>query len=431
MAQLFVRHVRREKMSYKSIDGTRQWDESKRMPEERMVVKMQSFAKTGVTPDIAGADLSYALKLQYERWKEKGLKSTMEIVPVGNKPQISYPGFFWNDEKYTHIRKYDYGKKIQKYYKDGKCIHTKESQVGINAIVTNTTVDSSIVENDIYNCPSCGAGIRIKELMEGCPYCQSKFMMTDLFPKVTNFYLYEDDDSSKVNLMLIPAIIGGLVAYIYEFLFLMPEHDLLNILLGAIAIPFGAIAGYILGVIPFMGYAIYKAIAGIGAVGASKIAEKKIEKKMKSIDNAFSYKLFESQLISFLKMTLFTSDYKNLACFEGTSIPEKYRDLVDMSYNGVIKLKSIETVGDVVKLNVQVPMRNTYYNKKIKIKDEKINLQIARKITTHTNSGFSIKRVACKSCGGSFDGTHQRICPFCNSAYDMKEEGWVITEIMG
>ena len=44
-------------MSYKSIDGTRQWDESKRMPEERMVVKMQSFAKTGVTPDIAGADL--------------------------------------------------------------------------------------------------------------------------------------------------------------------------------------------------------------------------------------------------------------------------------------------------------------------------------------------------------------------------------------
>ena len=103
----------------------------------------------------------------------------------------------------------------------------------------------------------------------------------------------------------------------------------------------------------------------------------------------------------------------------------------EYQYKTKLKLKSIETVGDVVKLNVQVPMRNTYYNKKIKIKDEKINLQIARKITTHTNAGFSIKRVACKSCGGSFDGTHQRICPFCNSAYDMKEEGWVITEIMG
>ncbi len=51
-------------MSYKAMDGTRQWDGSKKVPEERMAVKMQSFARTGITPDIAGADLSYALKLQ-------------------------------------------------------------------------------------------------------------------------------------------------------------------------------------------------------------------------------------------------------------------------------------------------------------------------------------------------------------------------------
>lgn len=49
-------------MSYRASDGTRQWDGSKKVPEERMAVKMQSFARTGITPDIAGADLSYALK---------------------------------------------------------------------------------------------------------------------------------------------------------------------------------------------------------------------------------------------------------------------------------------------------------------------------------------------------------------------------------
>ena len=32
-------------------------------------------------------------------------------------------------------------------------------------------------------------------------------------------------------------------------------------------------------------------------------------------------------------------------------------------------------------------------------------------------------------CCGSFDGSHQRICPFCHTVYDMKEEGWVITKI--
>ncbi len=57
-------------MSYKASNGTRLWDGSKKMPEERMAVKMQSFARTGIAPDIAGDDLSYALKLQYARWKE-------------------------------------------------------------------------------------------------------------------------------------------------------------------------------------------------------------------------------------------------------------------------------------------------------------------------------------------------------------------------
>ncbi|MDD7333492.1 MAG: hypothetical protein PUG70_03770 [Lachnospiraceae bacterium] len=55
---------------------------------------------------------------------------------------------------------------------------------------------------------------------------------------------------------------------------------------------------------------------------------------MKAIDRTFSYKLFEGQLISFLKMILFTDDVKNLVCFEGTSVPEKYRDLVDIGYQG-------------------------------------------------------------------------------------------------
>ena len=34
--------------------------------------------------------------------------------------------------------------------------------------------------------------------MTGCPYCQTKFQISDLFPKVTNFYFY-DDDTSQVK----------------------------------------------------------------------------------------------------------------------------------------------------------------------------------------------------------------------------------------
>ena len=90
-------------MSYKAMDGTRQWDGSKKVLEERMAMKMQSFARTGITPDIAGADLSYALKLQYARWKAKGLRTTMEITPAEyTMPQSCSKNTFWSDEKYTH-----------------------------------------------------------------------------------------------------------------------------------------------------------------------------------------------------------------------------------------------------------------------------------------------------------------------------------------
>ena len=80
---------------------------------------------------------------------------------------------------------------------------------------------------------------------------------------------------------------------------------------------------------------------GVGEVVGSKKAERKIEKKLKSLDSTFSYKLFEGQLISFLKMTLFSDDTSNFACFEGAHVPERYKDLIDMNYHGTVALKTI------------------------------------------------------------------------------------------
>lgn len=63
----------------------------------------------------------------------------------------------------------------QKYYKGDKCIDTQESQIAINAIVTDTTVETSAVESDYYCCPSCGAISRIKELMTGVHIVRPNF----------------------------------------------------------------------------------------------------------------------------------------------------------------------------------------------------------------------------------------------------------------
>ncbi len=171
-----------------------------------------------------------------------------------------------------------------------------------------------------------------------------------------------------------------------------------TIILAPFLIPVGAFMGIVIAAIPFLIYVIRKAAQGIGEIRDSKKAERKIEKRIKPIDRTFSYKLFESQLISFLKIILFSNDVKNLACFQGTHIHEKFKDLVDMGYQGGVILKDIETTGDEIRLNINVLLRNTYYIKnKIKVKDEKVKVQVAKKIWAPSYAGFSIKKIECKN----------------------------------
>ncbi len=49
-------------------------------------------------------------------------------------------------------------------------------------------------------CSNCGAVSSIKELLNGCKNCGTRFIMDDLFPKVTNFVLCKNlFDCGKVN----------------------------------------------------------------------------------------------------------------------------------------------------------------------------------------------------------------------------------------
>ena len=416
-------------MSYLASDGTRRWHGGRNFPEEEMAMQMESFAKTGITPDIAGADLSYALKLQYERWNTKGLKASISIIPEGNSKPSGGFDVRWHDAKYIHVRKPELVNRIIKYYRDGKCISEKNTSVAINAIVTDTYVDSGMLENDIYSCPSCGGNSRIRELMEGCPYCGARFMMQDLFPKVTNFFTYDSDTKEATDKLKIGMHIGGVILLLYAIIRGLIEGQMAMVILSPLFYPMGMFMGLVAEALPFLVYIFYRANKDISQYLGSKRSERKIEKKLLQYDRFFSYKLFEGQIFSFLKMALFSENVDNLACFEGSSIPEKYKNLIDMDYSGSISLKKIELVGDEIRLTLGLNLINTYYVRRVKYKREQVKLQVAKKINAVEMPGFSIKKVECRSCGGSFDATRQRICPYCKSTYDMKENNWVITEI--
>ena len=52
-----------------------------------------------------------------------------------------------------------------------------------------------------------------------------------------------------------------------------------------------------------------------------------------------------------------------------------------------------------------------------------------KNITRMEEFGFSVKKVKCPCCGGSFDATRERHCAYCGEPYDMREDGWTIMEL--
>ena len=47
----------------------------------------------------------------------------------------------------------------------------------------------------------------------------------------------------------------------------------------------------------------------------------------------------------------------------------------------------------------------------------------------HADPGFSIHRVSCPSCGGSFDAVYKRDCPYCGNPYDLKKKDWIVQDM--
>lgn len=55
--------------------------------------------------------------------------------------------------------------------------------------------------NETYVCPNCGNITKIAALEdEGCAYCGTHFLMAQLYPKVTNFYILDNLSVKKFGL---------------------------------------------------------------------------------------------------------------------------------------------------------------------------------------------------------------------------------------
>lgn len=414
--------ISNEEIYRRFIDGVSQWN------------------STGNSPIIASLDLRYAFDLQRKRLENKGVNidsvynlrgGNLDII--GNAWSVNDTGRYKSQivfRSYEKETRYIINNKV-------KC-EIKENQILYLMI---TRLENQNINLD-YCCPNCGAISDIRTLLRGCPSCGTRFIMNDLFPKVTNYFVLPDYAETKKSIshkipkwLAAGAIIGavGFGVFAFSANFLNGNNidltdSITNVFISAIkGLLFGAFGGYIGWAIAKMGSMVGDAAKNMPYLAPNLAARKKLPELMASIDKNFSYEYFVGKILSLIKIMVFCDDYQNLAIYEGQPMQNTFQDIIDVQYKGGIKLNSFETKGLYCYVGLTVYTAVFYENAgKIVQRAEQFTMTVCQNINSLANTDFSIKRVVCKSCGGSFDATREHNCPYCGNAYHLSDDDWVV-----
>ncbi len=382
---------------------------------------------------FADNDLTYTLKLQHERLREKGLDMDYEVYTSDKNMKDFIEGSTWRDALYESavcfracgVKRF-IRKNGQKAYKDKR-----------RSIIYETVTDvlSGTHPDDVtISCPNCGGISKISELQNGCSYCGTRYKMDDLFPRVTDYFFLDDfsldEDEFKRNLF----ITMGCCALFIFIGNLILHHEIFFNILGFIGLlimaPFcGMIFGYIFFSFFLLGRVFVKAAGTFGKMGTLG-SRRKFEARMKYISPEFSYEYFTSKAISLIKNTVYSKNEAELPFYQGAPVDPDMKNIIDLNYGGALGLESFREEGNMVSVVTDAFFDVLY------AKDDKVFMK--RKIFTATfkrrtdipvKFHFSMTRIACPTCGSSFDATKNKFCPGCGNEYQMISDDWVLTDI--
>lgn len=396
------------------------------------VNQVSDWGESGASPETSSLDLKYAFELQHNRLKEKNasIKYNYQPLTANDSTVISH---CWSDKEYSNQVAYHRFIKSRNFFVNGKCKAKENQREFFYAVITRMHNQQS---DKTYCCPNCGAIHSVKVLLEsGCPNCQTRFIMEDLFPKVTNYFTAKDHTQQpgklKLSLLLF-ALFGALISLIYTIVNIAntnPDALYLEKTYGDLF--FSAVSGAVTGCV-FWGlstvFFVFKdAFKAIPKLVTQQNAKNRLPAFMKQYDPNFSYEYFIGKVIAITRIMVFSSDYSNLAIYEGKPLINSYKGIIDVQFDGAVKLNDYRVEGPYCTLDLIVHTTNTYCKgNRIKKKHEKFRMILSRNILNATDYNFSVKKVQCKNCGASFDATKIHNCPYCSTAYHLGEDDWVV-----
>lgn len=389
-------------------------------------------------PKLCAADLRYARMLQSKRLRAKGVTRRVTYQP--DDPHVS--GVSWkmdHDARYVTRLPFTYVNTKRDFSVGGhisKSFDRKEIFYSYIVWLRGQQPDAP------YSCPNCGGATTLGNLTEGCQFCGTRFIADDLYPKAVNYYTLP----AAQNLLrrLKPFAIAGAVAMaafglIYncrDILAGLASGGFLSVIgwlfYAAIAAACGAFLGYIIGAFSIFFEVLVRAIASIPTIIKYGTAKRRLPNFMRRYSPDFSSDRFIGKLISMLNIIVYTEneDIDNCALYCGKPIGNDLSDIIDMSYNGTIDVKKCREEGGYLSIDLDMYMDVvSCKDRKISHGSKKFRMTVCRSASAPEDYGFNVKAIQCRHCGGSFDATKEKHCPFCSTQYSIKDYDWIVTDL--
>ena len=415
--------------------------------KENFRLKLNNFVNSlgpaisdGRSIPFADNDISYVLKLQHDRIKEKGLDLDMEIYDR-DKEHNATVGSEWKDAHYeSYVCNEQLGIK-RKFTRDGKKIYSDNIRSVFYATITDVTTGIH-PDDETISCPNCGSVSTVAQIQGGCPYCGTVYKMDDLFPKVTGYYSLEDvgiaGDEHKASMRLI-VIITGLVFGLLPIVFNFPqflemlggETEHIELFLGAfILFPVGLLAGYF-----FYSICLFIRLIAVGSRQSSGKwgtigSRAKFEQRMRAYSPEFSFEYFTSKAISLIKTAVYAPNEQELLFYKGEPLDPEFKDIIDLNYGGALGVVGIKEENGLVTITTDAFFDVLYAaGDRIKSKRAKYRAVFQRRTDIPIDMQFSMTKIQCPTCGSSFNAIQNKMCPYCGNAYDIISQDWVLTDL--
>lgn len=393
---------------------------------------VEDWGRTGVEPIEGTKNVRRFLDLKEKRIQKYGLTEQRRFLSEQvDTTDTSFNPDVWRTGRVVKQR-LEYLKDNHRIYKDSKWVYL--------ATLVLDAEDGPGQKDQLYNCPNCGSIETLEQLSEeGCSYCHTRYEISELFPKVLNFYTLDALPESRAFYRILYALVGipalciAALPLIKNFLDPTIDKNILVLIMtliwAALYFVFACIFIYLFVSFIFMIYVMVYAMLTMPFGLKMSRLKRKAKRYLKKIDPDFSYDYIESKAVTLLRTLAFSDDPQKLTIYDGKPLGDLFENVVDINYRGVFGLRKKHDDAENHIMTVELPMEVLIMKgNKIVKKNKNYQMVMSHSKSSPIRYNFSIDLVSCKSCGASFDAFETDHCPYCNSHYELKRDDWVVLD---